>query len=85
MTRRSITHTTPNDDWLKAQVGKGKEYGAKSDLVNDLISKARADQEKIEVVRGMLIEAEQSGFVEDVDPERIRAHIKNKLQRGYNS
>lgn len=53
MTRRSITHTTPNDDWLKAQVGKGKEYGAKSDLVNDLISKARADQEKIEVVRGM--------------------------------
>ena len=85
MTRRSITHTTPNDDWLKAQVGKGKEYGAKSDLVNDLISKARADQEKIEVVRGMLIEAEQSGFVEDVDPERIRARIKNKLQRGYNS
>ena len=85
MTRRSITHTTPNDDWLKAQVGKGKEYGAKSDLVNDLISKARADQEKIEVVRGMLIEAEHSGFVEDVDPERIRARIKNKLQRGYNS
>ena len=33
----------------------------------------------------MLIEAEQSGFVEDVDPERIRARIKNKLQRGYNS
>jgi len=51
-------------------------------LVNDLIRKARADKKKIEVVRGMLIEAEQSGFVEDVDPERMLERIKNRVQRG---
>jgi antitoxin ParD1/3/4 len=82
MTRQSISLTTPNDEWLKTQVGRGKEYSSKSDLVNDLIRKARADQQKIEALRGKLIEAEQSGFVEDTDPKRMLARIKNTVQRG---
>ena len=43
MTRQSISFTTPNNDWLKAQV-ESEEYTSKSDVVNDLIRKARAQQ-----------------------------------------
>ncbi len=81
MTRQSISLTTPNDDWLKAQVGSGKEYASKSDVVNDLIRKARADQQNIEAIRSKLIEAEQSGFVEDTNPERMLTRIKSMAQR----
>lgn len=81
MTRQSISLTTPNDDWLKAQVGRGKEYASKSDAVNDLIRKARAEQQKIEAIRGKLIEAEQSGFVDDTDPKKMLARIKNAVRR----
>jgi antitoxin ParD1/3/4 len=77
--RQSISLTTPNDAWLQAQVGSDKEYTSKSDLVNDLIRKARASQEKREAIRAKLIEAEQSGFVEDTDPERMLARIKSRV------
>ncbi len=80
MTRQSISLTTPNDDWLRSQVGDGKEYTSKSDLVNDLIRKARADQEKIEAIRNRLIEAEQSGFITP-DRKEILAELKNTLHQ----
>lgn len=57
MTRQSISFTSPNDAWLKAQI-ESEEYTSKSDVVNDLIRKAR----EIEVIRARLIAAEQSGF-----------------------
>lgn len=40
MPRQSITFTPPNEEWLKAQV-ESQEYSNKSDVVNDLIRKAR--------------------------------------------
>lgn len=81
MTRQSITLTPPNDAWLIAQVEERKEYGSKSDVVNDLIRQARAREERIEYIRSRLIEAEQSGFVEDTDPERMLARIKSRVHR----
>ena len=57
MPRQSISFTPPNDKWLKAQVDS-EEYTSKSDVVNDLIRKAR----EIETIRARLIQAEQSGF-----------------------
>jgi antitoxin ParD1/3/4 len=80
MTRQSVSLTTPNDDWLKSQVGDGKEYTSKSDVVNDLIRKARADQEKIEAIRSKLIEAEQSGFITP-DRKAILGGFKNTLHQ----
>lgn len=80
MPRQSISLTTPNDDWLKSQVGSGKEYVSKSDVVNDLIRRARADQEKIEAIRNRLIEAEQSGFIA-LDRKEILAEFKSTLSR----
>lgn len=80
-TRQSVTITPPNDAWLSAQV-ESEEYTSKSDVINTLIRKERARQERIEYIRSRLIEAEQSGFVEDTDPERMLARIKSKAHRG---
>jgi antitoxin ParD1/3/4 len=74
MTRQSISLTPPNDAWLKAQV-ESQEYASKSDVVNDLIRKARAKQEKVEEIRSCLIQAEQSGFVTP-DRQEILAEFK---------
>ncbi len=60
MPRQSISLTEPNAEWVKAQIDS-KEYTSMSDAVNDLIRQARRhEDEKIEKIRAMLIEAEQS-------------------------
>ncbi len=62
--------------------GTGGKRGIRqqSDAVNDLIRKARAEQEKIEAIRSKLIEAEQSGSITP-DRETILAGFKAKLSR----
>ncbi|MDH3693817.1 MAG: CopG family transcriptional regulator [Gammaproteobacteria bacterium] len=75
MPRQSISFTQPNDDWLKAQVDS-EEYTSKSDVVNDLIRKAR----EIEVIRARLIQAEQSGFIQQ-DRAEMLAEIKDEMRR----
>ena len=74
MTRQSISLTPPNDAWLMAQI-ESEEFTSKSDVVNDLIRKARVAEQNLERIRARLIEAEQSGFM---PPERqtILAKIK---------
>jgi antitoxin ParD1/3/4 len=57
MARQSISFTAPNDEWLNAQV-ESEEYASKSEVVNDLIRKAR----EIEYIRTKLIRAEQGNF-----------------------
>jgi len=57
MPRQSISFTLPNEEWLRAQV-ESQEYTSKSEVVNDLIRKAR----EIEAIRSKLVLAEQSGF-----------------------
>jgi antitoxin ParD1/3/4 len=81
MVRQSISLTEPNDDWLKAQIDS-KEFVSKSDVVNDLIRKARAEQNEraIAFIRTKLIQAEQSGFTDKIAAE-IRAEARKELQR----
>ena len=78
MTRQSISFTKPNDDWLNAQI-ESEEYTSKSEIVNDLIRKARMREREIEWVRAKLIKAENSGFV-DQDRHEILAEIKDELR-----
>ncbi len=77
MPRQSITFTSPNDKWLSTQVNS-EEYSSKSEVVNDLIRRARADQEQIEYVRARLRKAEESGFT-DLSAEEIRQEVRNEL------
>ena len=57
MPRQSISFTTPNEAWLQEQV-ENEEYNSKSEVVNDLIRKAREN----EYIRNKLINAEQGDF-----------------------
>ena len=73
MPRQSISLTPPNDEWLKSQVDS-EEYSSKSEVINDLIRKAR----EIETIRARLIQAEQSGFVQQTQAD-ILAEIKKEV------
>ncbi len=75
MPRQSISFTSPNNEWLKAQVDS-EEFTSKSEVVNDLIRKAR----EIESISMRLIHAEQSGFTEDTRAQ-ILAKIKDEARR----
>jgi len=79
MTRQSISLTTPNDEWLKAQI-ESEEYTSKSDVVNDLIRKARAKENESEWIRAKLIRAEKSGFT-TMTRDEILAQSKEELRR----
>lgn len=76
--RQSISFTRPNADWLKAQV-ESEEYVSKSDVVNTLIRRARADQQAIDMIRARLVQAEQSGIVSQ-SREEILAEFKAGLR-----
>ena len=78
MTRQTISFTTPNNEWLKAQV-ESEEYNSKSEVVNELIRKARAEQQEIELIRAKLIKAEQKGFTDKSQAE-ILTGIKEKAR-----
>ena len=75
MPRQSISFTPPNDEWLKTQVDS-KEFTSKSDVVNDLIRKAR----ETEIIRAKLIKAENSGFTSQTRAE-IKKEIKEEMRR----
>ncbi len=73
MPRQSISFTTPNEAWLQEQVEK-EEYNSKSEVVNDLIRKAREN----EYIRNKLISAEQGGF-SNLTRDEILAKAKAAL------
>ncbi len=75
MPRQSISLTEPNDDWLREQV-ESKEFTSKSEVVNDLIRRAR----EIETIRARLIKAEFGGFSEQGRAELL-AEIKDEARR----
>jgi antitoxin ParD1/3/4 len=79
MTRQSISLTPPNDEWLKAQLDS-QEYSSKSEIVNDLIRRARRAEQETDYIRSRLIEAEQSGFVENADPSAMLAKFKESMR-----
>lgn len=79
MPRQSITFTPPNDAWLNAHM-ESEEYGTKSELVNDLIRRARHQESEIEAIRAELIKAEESGFTKRTG-EDIRQAARKELEK----
>ena len=63
MSRTSISFTSPNDEWIKSQI-ESEEYSSKSEVINDLIHKARKEQDEINYIRAKLIASEKSGFTD---------------------
>lgn len=62
MPRQSISLTQPNGEWLKVKVEVEGEYSSNSEVINDLIRRAR-ENEKAEqaALRSALIEGEKAG------------------------
>ena len=77
MSRQSISLTEPNNEWLTRLVAS-KEYSSKSEIVNDLIRKARKNDREIEYIRMKLALAEKSGFT-DKSAAEILAESKSAL------
>ena len=85
MTRQTISFTDANIDWLKAQV-EADEYNNESELINELIRKARKIEaqeysesaEEIEWLSKRLVEAEKSGICE-MTLEEIREEALKEL------
>ena len=75
MPRQSITLTENNDIWLKQHVENSGDYSNKSELVNDLIRRAR----RAEAVNLKLEQAEKRGFVEQTKQEML-SEFKRKLK-----
>jgi antitoxin ParD1/3/4 len=81
MIRQSISVTTPNDEWLKAQV-ESEEYTSKSEVINDLIRKARRQEGEIEYIRAKLLKAERSGFTDKTATEILASLKEEAYQNG---
>lgn len=58
MARQSISLTEKNDLWLRNHIENVGDYANKSELVNDLIRRAR----RAEATNSKLLKSEKSGF-----------------------
>ena len=76
MPRKSISLTDKNNEWLRMQVNDRGEYSNKSELVNDLIRRAR----KAQSINTKLEDAEKTGFNAQ-SPAEILSEIKSEIRR----
>ena len=80
-TRASLSISTPNEEWIQAQIASG-EFSSRSEVVNDLIRRAR----EIEAIRARLIAAEQSaserGWVTETSQQMLDGFKEKARQDG---
>jgi len=81
MTRASISITPPNDAWIKSQIDS-EEFSSRSEVVNDLIRKARKAQDEIELIRAKLIAGEKSGASARTPNDIINAVLDKRRKNG---
>jgi len=82
-TRASLSISTPNESWLQSQIDSG-EFASRSEVVNDLIRRAREKEREAEFIRTKLIASENSveehGWVAGT-PNEILDGIKERARR----
>jgi antitoxin ParD1/3/4 len=81
MARASISISPPNDEWIKLQI-KSEEFSSRSEVVNDLIRKARKEHDEIETIRAALIKGEESGTSKRTPDDIINAVIEKRRKNG---
>ncbi|ASM48836.1 hypothetical protein PESP_a0603 [Pseudoalteromonas espejiana DSM 9414] len=75
MARQSISLTEQNDLWLRNHVESVGDYANKSELVNDLIRRAR----RAEAINGKLAHSEKSGFSAQ-SADQMLAEFKSSIK-----
>jgi len=81
MARASLSITPPNDEWIQAQI-ESEEFSSRSEVVNDLIRKARREEDEIEAIRAALIEGEESGISSRTPADVKKTVIKRLRDNG---
>lgn len=76
-TRKTITVTDQQDNWIKAQISAGA-FTNDSEYIRDLIRRDQASQADIEAIRAALIEGEQSGEPQPFDGELFKQEMLAK-------
>jgi len=76
MSRQSVTLTESNNTWLNYHVESLGDYASKSELINDLIRRAR----RAEVINQKLEKAENSNFIDQTSDE-ILAEFKSSMKK----
>ena len=73
----SIAVGTHFDTFIQNQLDTGR-YASKSEIIRAGLRLLEQEEEKLKMLRQALAEGEQSGFVENFDPQQF----KNTLKRG---
>ena len=76
MSRKSITLTDKNNAWLRYQAEETGEYNTKSELINDLVRRAR----RVEEINKKLEASETSGLVEQSSEDMLK-EFKYRIKR----
>lgn len=80
--KKSISVTTQQNDWIKAQIKTG-HYGNESEVVRELIRERQILEKEnsleLKSIRAALIVGEKSGFTSQ-SPQEILAEIKDELR-----
>lgn len=76
-TRKTITVTDQQDEWIKAQIEAGG-FTNDSEYIRDLIRRDQALNAEFEAVRNALIAGEQSGAPRAFDAARFKKSMSAK-------
>lgn len=76
-TRKIITVTDQQDNWIKAKIAAG-QFTNDSEYVRDLIRRDQANQADIEAVRAALIEGEESGDPQPFDSRQFKQEMATR-------
>ena len=72
--RKTITLTGPQDQWVKAQIGRGG-YTNDSEYIRALIRREQERHARCEAIRAALIEGEDSGEPQLFDAQAFKADM----------
>ncbi len=76
-TRKTITVTDQQNEWIKAQI-EGGDFTNDSEYIRDLIRRDQARNSEIEAIRGELIKGEQSGDPQPFDGDLFKEEMAAK-------
>ena len=76
-TRKTITVTDQQDEWIKAQI-EGGDFTNDSEYIRDLIRRDQARNSEIYAIRGELIKGEQSGEPQPFDGDLFKEEMAAK-------
>lgn len=76
-TRKTITVTDQQDNWIKSQIAAGL-FTNDSEYIRDLIRRDQASQADIEAIRAALIEGEDSGQPQLFDSSQFKKEMATK-------